>query len=57
MSKSKDRLIRLLYLLFMRMTKGEWLTPEEYIKKLEEENKKLKEELSKLKEKYGDIDY
>lgn len=28
------------------MTKGEWLTPEEYIKKLEEENKKLNEELA-----------
>ena len=28
-----------------RMTKGEWMTPEEYIAMVEEENKKLKEDV------------
>ena len=30
------------------MTKGEWMTPEEYIKNLEEENKKLTERIREL---------
>lgn len=32
------------------MTKGEWMTPEEYIAMVEEENKKLKLENAKLKD-------
>lgn len=31
------------------MTKEEWMTPEEYIAKVEEENKKLKEQLERMK--------
>lgn len=30
------------------MTKGEWMTPEEYIAMVEEENKKLKERIDEL---------
>ena len=43
--------LRLLYYLPMeRMTKGEWMTPEEYVAMVEEENKKLKKYYDRDKE-------
>ena len=47
------KIVNQFYILPMeRMTKGEWMTPEEYIAKLGEENKNLKEKLEQIKETY-----